>query len=152
MRPTRWSVLALVAVVAGAVAYAVTRSSYDNLPRPTGYASLWLGLLAVAELYVALMTRARLKGRSGTRPVDPLVVARFVALAKASSLVGALAGGVYAGFLIWVVQLDTPTAHQDAKTAGLGTGFGLLLAAAAMFLEHVCRVPDDDDDEAPTPE
>jgi hypothetical protein len=147
MRPTRWPWLVLVALVAGAVAYLVTRSWYDNLPTPSLFALLWLGLLAIAECYLAVMTRARLTGRSGTRPVDPLVVARFVALAKASSVVGALAAGGYAGFLGWVARLGSPAANRDTTTSAFGVGFALSLVVAALFLEHVGRVPKRDDDD-----
>lgn len=152
MRPTRWQLLVLTAMVAGGVAYLVTRSSYDELPTPTGFALFWLGLLAIAECYVAVMTRARLAGRSGTRPIDPLVVARFVALAKASSFVGSLAAGGYAGFLSWVARLGSPTANHDTTTSALGVALALLLVAAALFLERVCRVPtqEDDDDWPPS--
>jgi uncharacterized membrane protein YbhN (UPF0104 family) len=146
MRPTRWWVLVLLAVVAGAVAYAVTRSSYDDLPRPTVLALLWLAILAIAECYVAVLTRARLAGRAGTKPIQPLVVARFVALAKASSVVGALAAGGYAGFLIWVARLQSPAAHADTRTSIVGVVFAVALTAAALFLEFVCRVPKADDD------
>ena len=153
MKPTRVSLLVLVAVVAGAAGYAITRSSYDTLPTPNLVALLWLALLAIAEFYIAVMTRARLAGRAGTRPINPLVVARFVALAKASSVVGAIAGGGYAGFLIWVAKLDTPASSRDTRTSAFGVGFALLLVAAALFLEHVCRVPiRDDDDDEPQPD
>jgi hypothetical protein len=148
MRPTRPSWLAILAVVAGAVAFVITRSSFDDLPTPKTYALLSLALLAIAELYIALSTRARLAGGPGTKPIDPLVVARFAALAKASSIVGALASGVYAGFLIWVVRLDTPAGQRDTKTSAFGVGLSLALVGAALFLESVCRVRDGDDDEA----
>jgi hypothetical protein len=147
MRPTRVSLLVLAAVVVAGVAYLVTRSSYDSLPRPSVYALVSLALLAIAETYMAVMTRARLAGRAGTRPVAPLVVARFVALAKASSIVGALAAGAYGGFFAWVVRLDSPTANHDALTAGLGAGLSLALTAAALFLEQVGRVKDTDDED-----
>jgi uncharacterized membrane protein YbhN (UPF0104 family) len=153
MRPTRWPILVVLAVLAGAVGYVVTRADYDSLPTPKVYALLWLALLAIAELYLAVTTRARLAGRPGTRPVNPLVVARFVALAKASSIVGSLAAGGYAGFLIWVARLDSPGANRDTRTAAFGIAFGLVLAIAALGLERVCRVPkrDDDDDWPPPP-
>jgi uncharacterized membrane protein YbhN (UPF0104 family) len=153
MRPTRWPVLAVVAAVTGVVAYAVTRSSYDSLPRPHAVPLFWLLLLAIAEFYIAVMTRARLAGRAGTRPVQPLVVARFVALAKASSLVGALFAGGYAGFLAWVARLDSPAANTDTKISALGVGLSLATIAAALFLENVCRVPKrpDDEDDAREP-
>jgi 4-amino-4-deoxy-L-arabinose transferase-like glycosyltransferase len=154
MRPTRWSWLLAVGVVAAAVAYVVTRNWYYRLPTPSFYALLWLALLGIAESYVAGFTRARLAGRSGTRPIDPLFVAKLAALAKASSVVGALVAGGYAGFLAWVGRLDTPAAHRDTKTAAVGVAAGLLLVGGALFLEHVCRVPpgSDDDDETSLPD
>lgn len=141
MRPTRWPVLVLVAAVAGGLVYLVMRAYYAETASPSRYASVWLALLAIAEAYFALVTRARLARRPGTRPVNPLVVARFAALAKASSIVGALAAGGYAGFLGWVVPLDSPDAHRDTTTASIGIACGLVLLIAALFLERVCRVP-----------
>jgi hypothetical protein len=151
MRPTRWRDLAFAAIVAGAIAYLVTRLDYVNLPSPSVYSLLWIPLLAIAELYIALVTRSRLAGRHGTRPINPLVVARIAALAKATSLVGALAVGGYAGFFGWVVTVSSTIASRDTRTAAIGTGLSVVLVAAASFLEHVCRVPDDLDD-GPTPD
>jgi hypothetical protein len=144
-------VLVVVALAAGVLVYFVTRVAFNDLPTPTIYALLWLLVLAIAELYLAAVTRARLAGRPGTHPVNPLVVARFVALAKASSIVGAIAAGGYAGYLLWVFRMSSPTASHDVRTAALGIGLSALLVIAAMVLERVCRVPrrDDDDDERP---
>jgi hypothetical protein len=147
MKPTRLPVLLLLAVAVGAITYSVTRSSYDSLPRPHAVALFWLALLLIAEFYIAVMTRARLAGRAGTKPINPLVVARFVALAKASAIVGALAAGGYGGFLGWVARLSSPSANTDTETAAIGVGLALVLVATALFLEHVCRVPQHDDDD-----
>jgi hypothetical protein len=147
MRPTRWYVLLAAGLLAGSAAFAITRSSYDEIPRPGTFSLLWLAILAIAEFYVALLTRARLAGRAGTKAIDPLVVARYVALSKASSVVGCLSAGGYAGYLIWVARLDSPTASSDTTSAAVGVGCGLLLVAAALFLEYVCRVPKGDDDD-----
>ena len=147
MKPTRIAALVVLAVLAGGAGYLLTRSFYADLASPPRFAPLWLLLLAVAEGYTAAMTRARLAGRSGTRPPDPIVVARLAALAKASSPVGALAAGGYAGFLLHVARVSSPQATSDTRTAALGIGCSLLLAMAALLLEHVCRVkspPDDD--------
>lgn len=146
MRPTRWYVLIVLGCVAGGAAYVITRSHYNDLPSPTLYAQISLFVLAIAEAYTAAMTKARLERRPGTRPIDPIVVARLVALAKASSIVGALAGGAYAGFLGWVAQIDSPTAHSDVRTAVVGIVGGLGLVAAALVLEWVGRVPKVDDE------
>jgi hypothetical protein len=145
MRPTRWYVLAGACIAAGAVAYLVTRAYYTDMPSPSLFAQASLFILAIAEAYTATMTKARLEGRQGTRPVDPLVVARLVALAKASSIVGALAAGGYAGFLGWVAQLTSTSAGEDVRTAAVGIASGLALVAAALYLEWIGRVPEDDD-------
>jgi hypothetical protein len=152
MRPTRRRDLALAALLAAVIGYVVTRHSYTDLPSPTLYSLLWVALLTIAELYIALVTRSRLAGRPGTRPINPLIVARIAALAKATSVVGALAVGVYAGFFGWVIQLESTAASRDTRTAGIGVGLSVLLIAAASFLEHVCRVPHDPDDSLPTDE
>ena len=147
MRPTRWYALVAVGIGAGAVGYLITRASYADLPSPTLYAQISLFVLAIAEGYTATMTKARLEGRPGTRPIDPLVVARLVALAKASSIVGALAAGAYAGFLGWVGQLTSTTASSDVRTAVAGMAAGLALVAGALYLEWVGRVPEDPNDD-----
>jgi hypothetical protein len=149
MRPTRSRDLVMTALFAVVIAYLVTRHSYSDLPSPSVYSLAWVVVLTIAEVYVALVTRSRLAGRHGTRPINPLVAARIAALAKATSVVGALALGVYAGFFGWVIQLESTAATRDARTSGIGVGLCMLLIATAMFLEHVCRVPDDPDDPPP---
>jgi uncharacterized membrane protein YbhN (UPF0104 family) len=151
MRPTRWPVLVVIVVVTGIASYAITRHYYDTMPRPKAVALVWLAIFVIAEFYIAVMTRARLAGRQGTKPIDPLLVARFVALAKASSVVGSLFLGGYAGFLFWVAKLQTPTGNSDTRIASVGVGLALLWVGTALFLEYVCRVPKRDDDEE-TPE
>jgi hypothetical protein len=146
MRPTRWYFLVISGVVAGVAAYLITRSRYGDLPSPTLYAQISLIVLAIAEGYTAAVTKARLEGRQGTRPIEPILVARFVALAKASSIVGALAAGAYAGFLGWVAQVDSPAAHDDVRTAVVGIAAGFALIAGALALEWVGRVPREDDE------
>lgn len=131
--------LVSLAIAAGAVAYLFTRNYYADLPSPARYWPVTLLIIALAELYTAYTTAARLAGR-GTRPIHPIAVARLAALAKASSPVGALMGGAYAGFLIHVSRIDGPQAGTDTVTAALGTGFGLALVVCALVLERVCRV------------
>jgi hypothetical protein len=140
VKPTRWWQLALLVVVAAAVAYILTRAFYADVPSPPEIAPLWLLLLALAEGYTASLTRGRLAGRPGTKPINALVVARLAALAKATSPVAALATGAYAGFLAKVAMTDGPAAHDDTRTAIAGVACGLVLTLAALLLERVCRV------------
>lgn len=146
MRPTRWPVLVAVATVVAALGYLATDRLYEDLPSPGLYSVFWIAFLALVELYVAVVTRARLQRRTGTKPIHPLTVARLAALSKASSVAGAIIAGAYAGFLAWVVQRTSTAADRDTRTAAVGVGFSLLLVLAALVLEHVCRVKGDDDD------
>jgi drug/metabolite transporter (DMT)-like permease len=140
VKPTRLSVLALVAVVAGAVGYVLTSAFYNDLPPLPLYAPIFLAVLAAAEGYTAATTAARLAGRPGTQPIHPLTVARIAALAKATSPVAALAAGAYAGCLAYVAQLSGPHARDDLRTAAFGVAASVLLTVAALAMERVCRV------------
>jgi hypothetical protein len=140
VKPTRAPVLVALVLFAGVASYVLTRLFYADVPSPPTIAPLWLLLLALTEAYTAQLTRGRLVGRTGTKPINPLVVARLAALAKASSPVGALATGAYAGFLAKVAMTDGPAAHNDTRTAIAGVACGVVLTVAALALERVCRV------------
>jgi hypothetical protein len=140
VRPTRAPLLAALVIVAGVAAYVLTRLFYSDVQSPPTFAPLWLLLLALAEGYTAQLTRSRLAGRTGTKPIDPIVVARLAAMAKASSPVGALASGAYAGFLAKVATTAGEAAHRDTRTAIAGVVCGVALLVAALLLERVCRV------------
>jgi hypothetical protein len=148
VKPTSPWVLVLLALVAGGLAYVLTSQFYADLPSPPTFAPLSLLLIALAEAYLASTTRARMTGRSDTRPIDPIFVAKLAALAKASSPVGALAFGAYTGFLVEVARMSGSAASSDTRTAALGMGCSLGLVAGALLLERVCRArpPDDETD------
>ena len=151
MRPTRLWVLVLLAVLAGGLAYVLTAHFYADMPSPPTFAPLSLLLIALAEAYLASTTRARMAGRPGTRPIEPIFVAKLAALAKASSPVGALALGAYTGFLIHVARTTSSAANRDTRTAALGLGCSLGLVVGALLLERVCRAqpPDDETNQRP---
>ena len=141
MTPTRVRTLLLAAVLAGVVAWAAVRAFYSDLPPLPRTAALSTFLLAVAEAFVAPSVRNRLAGKPRTKPILPLVVARTAALAKASSMLGALLAGVWGGVLAYVVpRRDIATPRADAETAVVGLLSALLLVAAALWLENGCRV------------
>ena len=60
---------------------------------------------------------ARIERKPGREPVDPLAVARFVVLAKASSLAGAIFAGFYAGAAASGCWSSEPrrSRHRDAE-------------------------------------
>lgn len=145
MTPTRLPVLLATAAVTAVLAWVLARSAYpalSPLPWLTGVTPL---LLALAEAITAWLLRARLRGVPGTRPVHPIDVARTAALAKASSVAGALVVGAYAGIAAAAsaARARLAVAGDDLLAAALGVAAGLLLVAAALALERVCRVPSD---------
>jgi hypothetical protein len=150
VKPTRPWLLVVLAAVAGAVVYLLTSNYYADVESsPPHLAPALILLTAFAEAYTASMTRARLTGRPGTKPINALVVARLAALAKASSPFGALGFGAYAGFLGYVARLSTPVANTDTRTAAFGTACSLGLVAAGLLLERACRARRPPEDEAP---
>ena len=152
MPPTRvWSLVALGAVCAVA-SWLGLRGAYSSLPPLPWTGVPALLLLAIAESWSGRNLRARLRGRVGSKPIVPIAVARMAALAKASSLAGALVGGLTAGFLIYVLgSLDKSTPRSDAFAAGCTLASAVLLVLAALYLERGClaRPLDQDDDGRP---
>ena len=155
MTPTRPWTLVAVAAVCGVVAWLVVRSSFADLPTLPWTAVPALLLLAAAEALSGRNLRARIRGRRGGKPLAPIAVARMAALAKASSLAGALIGGLAAGFLVYVLaSLDKPAYRSDALVSGVTLVSAMVLVLAALYLEQGCRVPtrrDDDDGDTGQP-
>jgi hypothetical protein len=154
--PTRPSTLVIAGLAAMAVAWLLISRFYGDFR-----ALPWLPIavsaaLAVLEGYLAYTTRARIELRPGREPVDPLAVARFVVLAKASSLTGALFAGFYGGVLAWLLVEQargggTDALESDLPTAAAGVIGALALTAAALWLERACRVPPQDDEDRTGP-
>ena len=155
MKPTRGRALLLTGALAAAVTWALLTVVYAKLPPLTWTGVPALLIAAGIEAWTGHDLRGRIEGRPGTKPAPPLFVARIVALAKASSQVAALLGGVSVGFVIYLSgMLDATTPRDDAITAGVSFGSSLVLLAAALFLEYCCRVPrnpDQDRDNEPAP-
>lgn len=151
MRATKLRVLVAAAVVVGVLAYLVVNAAYGDLPPLPGYAPASLLFLSIAEAVTARSIRRRFARRPGVLPVNPLTVARLAALAKASSLAGALVLGGYAGILVYTLarRQELVAARSDARTSGLGIAASVALVAAALWLEHSCRTPDRPDRPAP---
>ncbi|QDY10945.1 DUF3180 domain-containing protein [Micromonospora sp. HM134] len=148
MGPTRFSTLLVAALAAAAVAWLlISGFYYSGIPRLPWLPVVTLAALAVLEAYAAVNTRGRIERKPGREPVNPLLVARFVVLAKASALAGAIFLGFYAGLTGWLFVEPTNAAIEDRPAAGAGTLAALALVAAALWLERSCRVPESDDDD-----
>ncbi|BFU41946.1 DUF3180 domain-containing protein [Krasilnikovia sp. MM14-A1004] len=155
MRPTNPSVLVVAALGAAAFGWLLLSTLYWRMPPLPWPPIIVLAALAVAEFLLAQNTRARIQRRPGAPPVEPLAVARYAVLAKASSLAGALSAGFSAGLLSWLALDPTHAAQQDIPAAIGGVVSALALVGAALWLERACRVPrsdqkdEDDSDKSP---
>jgi hypothetical protein len=148
MQPTRAATLVVAALAAAALAWLLVSNYYGGFPVPS-VPVIVFATLAVLEALLAHNTRARLDRRPGRPRVEPLAVARFVVLAKASSLAAALFAGFYGGLLAYLFIDSRRWGGQQLPTAAAGFVASLALVAAALWLERSCQVPEGPDDEPP---
>ncbi|MFI5570389.1 DUF3180 domain-containing protein [Streptomyces sp. NPDC051740] len=156
MKELRIRVLAGVFVVAGILSWAGARlwNSLGTLPSVPVAAPIVLALIAVVLAATALSIRARLKAQrerqADAKGVDPLMAARAVVFGQASALVAALVAGMYGGTGVFLLEsLDIPARRDQAIYAGFSVLAGIGVIAAAIFLERVCKLPEDDDTNGP---
>ncbi|AXI78891.1 DUF3180 domain-containing protein [Peterkaempfera bronchialis] len=158
MKPLRPALLVGIAVVSGVLSWAGAKlwDSLGDLPGVPAAAPVVLAVVAVVLLAAAVSIRARLRAQRDREPdakgVDPLSAARAVVLGQASALVAALAVGVYGGAGVFLLsQLDQPARKAQAVTAGFTVLAGIAVIAAALWLQHICRLPEDHDDDPTAP-
>jgi TctA family transporter len=145
---TRPAILVAIVAVVAALVWGVLRLTYVSMPPLPWTALPTLLLLALGEIVTAINTRARIQRKPGTSRVEPLVVARFVALAKASAYAATVLAGVFGGFVIYLASsLDKSTPRRDFFVSVGSIVAALALVGAALFLEYTCRVPKGPDDE-----
>ncbi|MCB5166005.1 DUF3180 domain-containing protein [Streptomyces bambusae] len=154
MKQLRPVVLTGIFLVAGVLSWAGARlwNAYGTLPGVPLAAPIVLAVIAVVLLATALSLRGRLKAqrerRPGAKGVEPLMAARSVVFGQASALVAALVAGMYGGTGLFLVLdgLEVPARRDQALYAGLAVLAGAGVIAAALFLERVCKLPEDTDD------
>ncbi|GAB2661696.1 DUF3180 domain-containing protein [Gordonia jinhuaensis] len=150
--PTRVRDLLVIAVVAGVLAWILVRFNYGSMPPLPLFAGVVLYILAALEVVIGFFVRKRVSSReisAVSGHVHPLTVARLVALAKASSILGAIGTGVFAGMSVYLFRADLAAADDDKTPALIGLVGGVLLVAAALWLEYCCRAPDDPSSDPP---
>ncbi|MFD7865215.1 DUF3180 domain-containing protein [Streptomyces sp. NPDC057682] len=152
MKQLRLGVLAGLFAAAAVLSWGAARlwSAFGTLPAVPLAAPIVLAVIAVVLLATALSLRARFRAqrerRPGAKGVEPMMAARAVVFAQASALVVALVAGMYAGDGIFLLgSLDIPPRRDQAVYAGFAVLAGIAVVAAALFLEHVCKLPEDRD-------
>ena len=156
MKQLRLGVLAGLFAAAGILSWGAARlwDSFGTLPSVPLAAPIVLAVIAVVLLATALSIRSRLRAqrerRPGAKGVEPMMAARALVFAQASALVVALVSGMYGGTAVFLLgSLDIPPRRDQAIYAGFAVLAGIAVIAAALFLEHVCKLPDDKDDNKP---
>jgi hypothetical protein len=146
--PTRPRDLLAFTLVTAVVAALLIQLAAASLPPFPLLGGATLGVLGIAEAIGGSALRARIRRRPGTKPVQPLVAARAVLVAKASALAGAIMTGVWVGLLVNVLPDSARVAAEgsDALAGTVGLVCALALIGGALWLEHCCRTPDDDSD------
>lgn len=141
MHFTRPRDLLVAGVIGFALAFPLFRAAYGSLPSLPTLAGVTLLVLAVAEAALAYVIRVRIRSQ---RVVTGLGIARAVALAKASSLLGALMLGVWSGALAYLGPRagQIVAAAQDLPAAIVGVCCAAALIGAALWLEYSCRTPE----------
>ncbi|MFI6288677.1 DUF3180 domain-containing protein [Streptomyces sp. NPDC051018] len=153
MKQLRLGVLAALFAGAGVLSWAGARlwESFGTLPSVPLAAPIVLAVIAAILTATALSLRSRLKAqrerRPGAKGVEPLMAARAVVFGQASALVAALVGGMYGGTGVYLLgSLDIPARRDQAIYAGFSVLAGIAVIAAALFLERVCKLPEDGDE------
>ncbi len=138
MRRTTIGDLAVPFAVIGLTTYAVLRLSYDSIPPFQFYVPIPLAALGIAELVAARRVRAAVRHDPNARPMAAIVIARCVALGKASALVAAGVAGASVALLIRVIP-DAGTvraATNDLRVGSFLLAASLLLLLAGLLLER----------------
>ncbi|MFI0238134.1 DUF3180 domain-containing protein [Streptomyces sp. NPDC016845] len=158
MKQLRIRTLAGLFLAAGVLSWAGARlwDSVGTLPKVPLAAPIVLAVIAAVLLATGLSIRSRLKAQRERRPeakgVDPMMAARALVFGQASALVAALVAGMYGGTGGFLLEwLEVPARRDQAIYAGFSVLAGIAVIAAALFLERVCKLPEDDDTEGAAP-
>lgn len=146
VRPTGHRVLAIaltLGLVVGWSARLLSLRTGRAEPDVTLSAVLLLVLAAAILATTAVLTR-RVVRRDRARLAHHRAVNRLL-LGKACAIAGALLLGGYLGYAVAQLGVDSPAATTRLWRSGLAALGALALTAAALFLEHACRIPRGED-------
>lgn len=148
MRPTSIRMLLVVVLIALLTGWQAGSwiDGMGRLPVIPWLAVLIVWVVAAFVGVWALVARRRLRPESGAARMSPLVAARTAALALAGSRTGAVVLGLYGGTALRLLQeTAVGAARERLAAAALASLGGLALAVLSLWLEHICRLPEDRD-------
>lgn len=135
-------------VIAAVVGYLLVRAVYRWFPPITGWSGVSLLGVAVALAGWGSYVRARVRdGQVGVGPgrLHPIAVARSVVIAKAAAWMSSVVLGWWLAVLAYLVprRATMRVAAEDTAGAVVAALCALALVAAALWLQHCCRSPDE---------
>jgi hypothetical protein len=148
--PTPLGLLALTFVVGVILGYAFAVlsehiSSTSSAPRVQWTAVVALAAIAVANTVLAWWTYWVVHRER--RLIDPHLGVTFLLFAKASSIVGALVAGGYAGFALhFVGRMEAELPRERVIRSIVAAVTGVAIVISALLLERACRIPKKDDE------
>lgn len=147
MRRTGVGDLAVPFLVIGLTVYVLLRLSYESIPPLQYVVAVPLGALAIAEFVASRRVRAAVRHDPDAKPMSALVIARCVALGKASSLVGAGVVGAAAALVVRVAPdaRSVRSASNDLRVGLVLLVVAALLVGAGLLLERAGIDPGRDD-------
>ena len=153
MTRTRPSMLLLLALLGGGAGWfletlLVSAGSPAFIPPYT--LAVVLAAIGVIVVFVARPVYRAVR-RTATTRVDPFYATRAVVLAKASSLTGALFGGVAAGVLVFLLTRSVVPAGGAVAMTIVTIAGSVILLAGGLIAEKMCTLPPDDDDSTQLP-
>ena len=152
MRRTGAGVLIVAAAIGVAAGVAIDQAlTSAGRPTFTPVVSLpiLLVLLGIVVVLLAVPIRRATHGKSTAPRVNPFRAVRIAMLAKASSIVGAVIGGLGGGLWIFLATRPVTPSVGSLGTVIATTVCGAVLVAAGLVAEHLCTIRKDDDDEQP---
>lgn len=153
MKPARVPGVLLTAAAAAAVAWTGLETwegrGGGSLPLPW---TAVVGTFALAMVVVAagLPVRRWVRGRR-ERPLDPLMAARTVVLAKASAYGGAVLTGWYVGQVLALLPDLVGERRTRFVLALVAVLASVAISVAGLVVQRWCRVPPSDDDQGGAP-
>lgn len=140
------ALVGLISLVMGlAVADLYATATGRPIPVPLSSA---ITIAAVALVLVTWTEMFRRRMRAPDQRVDPFVAVRSAALAMAASRGGAIICGMFLGVGSWYLfDLDSMAARQRVLICALGALAAFATTLAGLWLERICMLPDDDDDD-----
>lgn len=151
MKRTGAATLVVAAVLGGAAGFLLDQLYTANgraTFTPTLSLPILLVLIGAVVVLLALPIRRATRHPEGPR-VNPFRALRIAMLAKASSIVGAVAAGLALGLIAFLL-----TRPVTPSIGSMGEIIATLIAGAALVVaglvaEHLCTIRKDDDDPHP---